>query len=90
MIVSRSTEHLTAANVCVSLVQGSGGTLDWVDSTGAHTVNPFNSDHYCFAETSSDTGKRVQVLVKGQSQLNAIMFRATLNLSGQATTRFEG
>jgi Flp pilus assembly protein TadG len=83
--VQRSNNGVVAGNVCVALVSGDGLTPVAVSSahTTAGGLNP------CYVDNSSVTDKRVQVSVTKSGQLEAVLFKMTLNLGAKATARFE-
>ena len=87
LVQNRSSEGIATGDICVALVTGSDGTLAGV---AGHYVNTFNTNNTCFPQTSSDTGERVQVAVRGDSEIQAIVYTWSVSLSGKATAKFEG
>ena len=83
--VERSNGVDKTAEVCVALVSGPGSAP--VAVTSAHTtaggLNP------CFVDNSSDTGTRVQVLVRHPDTLDGAVLRLPVTLTGRAVARFE-
>ena len=86
LVQNRSSEGIATGDICVALVTGSDGTLAGVSG---HYVNTFNANNTCFAQTSSDTGERVQVAVRGTSEIQAIVYSWSVDLAGKATAKFE-
>jgi Flp pilus assembly protein TadG len=86
LVEDRSTENIAPGDICVALVTGSDGTLAGVSG---HYVNTFNTNNTCFAQTSSDIGERVQVAVRGTSEIQAIVYTWSVDLAGKATAKFE-
>ena len=74
-----------AAVVCAALVSGPGFAPVAV-STGHTTDGGLNP---CYIDNSSDSNKRVQVLVKRQDKLEAVLFTMQLDLNSRATAQFE-
>ena len=91
MIVDRSNGDLTADQVCVSLVSGSGATLvvKSPSSTYSTTGSPCVASQ-TYPTTSGDIGLRVQVTASRPAQIQLGLF-GTLNvtLSEQATSKSE-
>jgi Flp pilus assembly protein TadG len=81
--VNNSGGTLTNSQVCVALVQGSGAAPSPVNSSMT------TSGGACFADSSSDTGKRVQVRVTRPARLQMVFFTRTVNLTSRAVTRYE-
>jgi Flp pilus assembly protein TadG len=86
VVVQRSVGTTTNAQVCVSLVSGSAGTV--VNGDAKFTTKPDGTA--CYADGSGDPGTRVQVSISrpGES-INAVFFRLPVTLNAQATARFE-
>jgi Flp pilus assembly protein TadG len=82
--VRNSSGSLTAAQVCVALVSGSGAAPVAAGS-GMSTAGSAP----CFADNSADTGKRVQVSVTRPVTFEVVFFTRTINLTSRAVTRFE-
>ena len=84
VVVGRSLGELTAAQVCVALVNSSPPAA--IDAN--HIVGASGGTN-CFDDGSLDTGKRVQVLVRRTGKIDAVLFSMNLNLTSRATVRFE-
>jgi len=82
--VQRSNGAATV--VCAALVSGPGFAP--VAVSPGHTTEANGLDP-CYVDNSSDSNKRVQVLVKRQDQLEAVLFTMDLNLNSRATAQFE-
>ena len=92
VVVERSAGDLTAAQVCVALVDGNPPVV--VDAS--HRVNLPAGQSNCYDDGSGDAGKRVQVAVARPGSLEALFFTMNLNLrpglwrsSSPATERAE-
>jgi Flp pilus assembly protein TadG len=83
--VQRSAGSLTTSGVCVALVAGSGAAPAPVDP--AHTTKADGTA--CYADGSSDTGLRVQVVVTRTDVLDTLLYKQTLNLESRAVAQFE-
>jgi len=84
--VERSAGELKAGNVCVALVQGPGGAPTPLGST----FTTAGSGGACYADGSSDTGRRVQVKILLPTQVEAAVMTIPVTLETEALTRFEG
>ena len=91
LLVARSDGTLTAADVCVSLVQGSPGTV--VTPTASYTTKADGTaciGGQTFPVTTGDQGRRVQVTATKDAKLELIVFGSyDLTLDAQATARSE-
>ena len=85
VVVERSAGDLTAAQVCVALVEGNPPAA--IDSS--HRVNVAAGQSNCYDDGSGDIGKRVQVAVARPGSLEALVFTMNLNLSARAAAKFE-
>ena len=85
VVVERSAGDLTAAQVCVALVDGNPPVV--VDA--GHRVNLPAGQSNCYDDGSGDAGKRVQVTVARPGTLEALVFTMNLNLSARAVAKFE-
>lgn len=74
-----------ATLVCAALVSGPGFAP--VAVSADHTTEAGTTA--CYVDNSSDSGKRVQVLVKRNDKLEAVLFTMDLNLNSRATAQFE-
>jgi Flp pilus assembly protein TadG len=83
--LQRSAGTLESANICVALVEGSGSAP--VAVSAAHTTA--GGTAACYADGSPDAGKRVQVVVTRQDQLEVLVFTRDLTLRARATARLE-
>jgi Flp pilus assembly protein TadG len=89
-VVNRSAGDLTASQVCVAMVDGgSGGTPVTGDTGGPWTAVPAGFPANCYSDDDSDTGARVHVAVRKDTQIQALIFAYPLQLNGQATSRHE-
>jgi Flp pilus assembly protein TadG len=88
VVVERSAGELTASQVCVSLVEGTGPgtTVVGANTTGSGACIPNQSYPLM---SGSDTGRRVQVVVAKPGQIDAVFYRFKLNLRSEATARAE-
>lgn len=84
--VSRSSGVATNANVCVALVQGSGSAP--VPLSAAHTTRSSLSP--CYIDGSADTGRRVQVVITFDDEIQAVVTTIPVQIKARATSRFEG
>ncbi len=93
LIVERADGELSGAgvNICVALVSG-------VSADPANVAPPaLSADHTtqadgtsgCFPDSSSDTARRVQVLVKRPGKINALVFVTNLTLTSKAQAHHE-
>ncbi len=82
----RSAGAVTTSDVCVALVSGPGSAPVAIGSsfTTAGGTSP------CYVDSSSDTGKRVQVTISRQDKIDAAVFSVPVTLSARALSRFEG
>jgi Flp pilus assembly protein TadG len=90
LIVERSVGDLTDAQVCVSLVRGSGGTLTVVNghTTAAGGAACIPSQTY--PVSSSDSGLRVQVTATRPGTIDLAVFgKYTVTLDAKATAKSE-
>jgi Flp pilus assembly protein TadG len=85
--VERSNGAVTAAGVCVALVEGPGYAPLAIDSS--HIVGQAVGQSYCFVDNSTDEGKRVQVKITRADKLQAVVFNMNLNVGSRALARFE-
>lgn len=91
LLVERSDGTLDAADVCVSLVEGSPATViapttDFTTKSDGTACMPSQT----FPVTASDTGLRVQVSASSEAELDLILFGSyDLHLEAQATVRSE-
>jgi Flp pilus assembly protein TadG len=83
--VQRSDGAVTAANVCVALVEGPGNNprpLSLSHTTRA-TLAP------CYIDDSADIGRRVQVQITYNDQIDAALFRVPVNSTTRTTSKLE-
>jgi Flp pilus assembly protein TadG len=83
--VSRSGGTVTAANVCVALVQGPGSAP--VPMTQSHTTK--TSLTPCYVDNSADEGKRVQVVITFSDKIEAIVTTVPVNVTARSTSKLE-
>jgi len=87
VIVDRSNGDLTPGDVCVALVEGAPATVYATPSPSNFSTN---AGAPCFTETgSSDTGRRVQVLVRGTGTFEAMLFSRTITMEQRAIAQAE-
>lgn len=81
----RSAGELAASNVCVALVAGPGTApvAKGLNYTTAGGTAP------CFVDQSSDTGERVQVLIRLGTKVEGALITVPVTLDTRAITRFE-
>jgi Flp pilus assembly protein TadG len=82
----RSAGAVTATNVCAALVQGPGTAPT---ALGASFTTAGGSLP-CFVDESSDTGRRVQIRITLQTQIDTGLMTIPVTLVTEAVTRFEG
>lgn len=99
LIVERSVDSLASADVCVSLVEGSPGTI--VDGDGDGDVDADDGARFStngspciigqtYPVTANDTGRRVQVTASKEATIDLILFGAyDVTMEGEATARSE-
>jgi Flp pilus assembly protein TadG len=83
--VSRASGTVTASNVCVALVSGSGTAPTAISS--AHTTK--GGTLPCYADQSADTGRRVQVVITFSDEIQAVLTRIPVNVTAKATSKLE-
>ena len=84
VVVERSDGQLTAAQVCVALVEGDTP----VPLSNAHTTQSDGSA--CFDDsTDSPSGRRVQVDTATSGTLEVIFFTKEIALTARVTARYE-
>ncbi len=85
VVVQRAAGAVTAADVCVALVQGSSATVK------TPTTSYSTSGAVCFPESSGDSGNRVQVrITRSGDAIDGVFFRIPITLTSEATGKFEG
>ena len=93
VVVERSEGELTAANVCVALVdQDLGDPVGSIaDAPATHIIGTSAeiAQGYCYAD-SQDTGARVQVTVRSTANIEALVFSYNVNLTARASAKHEG
>ncbi len=90
VVVDRGVGALSGADAsrCVALVEGSAANV--VPTPAGKPASYYTTTgSRCFPDTGTDTGRRVQVLVRKPSELQALVFKMPLNLSARATGRLE-
>jgi Flp pilus assembly protein TadG len=85
VVVERAFGDVTAAQVCVSLVNGSPGAV----LASGYNVNPQNANGTCFDDGNGDAGKRVQVRITRGDKIDGVLFKFPVTLTSQATAKFE-
>ncbi len=84
VVVERAGGDVTAADVCVAMVNGSTATATTPTSSYSTGGN------VCFPESGGDTGNRVQVkITKSDDQIDGVFFKIPVTLTSQATSKFE-
>jgi Flp pilus assembly protein TadG len=90
LIVERSVGDLTNAQVCVSLVRGSGGTLTVVNSHSTAGATTPCIPNQTYPVSSSDTGLRVQVTASRPGSIDLALFgKINVTLDAKATAKSE-
>lgn len=84
--VSRSDGAVTAADVCVALVEGPGTAP--VPLSAAHTTNATVTP--CYVDQSADVGRRVQVVITFTDTIEAIITRIPVSVTARSVARLEG
>lgn len=86
VVAERSFGAVTASQVCVALVSGTGSPASPVGST--YTTKADGSA--CYDDGNGDTGNRVQVsLQKTDDKIDAVFFEYNLTLTSKATAKYE-
>jgi Flp pilus assembly protein TadG len=88
LIVERSEGALTAADVCVSLVEGSPG-LVVSPASSYSTSGQACITNQTFPIATSDPGRRVQVTAKRSTKIEFVLGAKTAQLTTAATARSE-
>jgi Flp pilus assembly protein TadG len=98
LVIARSSENLTTADVCVSLVVSSSATTSAVYVGAGHPASFFTTKSdgtMCYADSytqysSTDTGLRVQVAVTRPAKIElAVLPAIDLTLRAAATAKTE-
>jgi Flp pilus assembly protein TadG len=84
-VVANSAGSLTADQVCVALVSGTGAQAAAI-GTGFTTAGGTSS---CTTDSSTTTGRRVQVTVTKPAEIQAIITTQTISLTSTAVSRYE-
>ncbi|MHB8465308.1 MAG: TadE/TadG family type IV pilus assembly protein [Acidimicrobiales bacterium] len=88
VVVQRSAGVLTASQVCVSLVSGSGASPQVYSAAAAYSTAGASTP--CIAsDGSTDTALRVQVTTSLPTSLNAAGFHYSLTLSDTVVSKYE-
>ena len=82
IVVARGPD-IDAADVCVALVSGSGGTLIVHESTNGSSECPDADD------SGVDTGKRVQVTAATDAKIEALIYSHDLTVRASAVAKYE-
>lgn len=89
MIVERSDGALTAGDVCVSLVEGSPGTVVSPTANFSTTGAPCIAGQ-TFPVVTGDPGRRVQVTARKDAEIQLVMFGVySFTMATDATARSE-
>ena len=90
-VVERAEEQITASQVCVAMVTGTGaGTLVVANPTGVLSGTWYStSGAPCYDDGGTDGKRRVQVSVQSSADIEALVFSRTINLDAQSTARHE-
>lgn len=83
--MDRLSGDVPASQICVALVSGSGSSP--VVLSSAHTTKSDGSA--CYADSSNDTGQRVQVTMTRTDRMQTFFFARDLSLSARVVARFE-
>ena len=90
LVVERSFGDLTTAQVCVSLVFGTGGGTTVYPGSGYSTSGSPCIPNQTYPTTSSDTGVRVQVVASRPASIELGLFgRLDITLRSEATAKSE-
>ena len=84
-VVANSAGSLTTDQVCVALVSGAGAQATAI-GTGFTTAGGTSP---CAADSSTGSGRRVQVTVTKPAEIQAIITTPTLSLTSTAVSRYE-
>lgn len=88
MIVERSDGRLSAADVCVSLVEGSPGAVVSPSTTYSTSGSPCIAGQ-TFPVVIGDPGRRVQVTTTKPAEIQLLVQRIDITLQTSATARSE-
>jgi Flp pilus assembly protein TadG len=83
--VARSQGVAKTAEVCVALVEGSGTSPVAISATHA-TTSPAAA---CFADNSSDPGRRVQVQIRRADTIELLMTSVPVNTTARSVAKLE-
>jgi Flp pilus assembly protein TadG len=86
-VVDRSEGELTTSDICVALVDGASGTVVVGSTPNAFTTQSGGGN--CFNDGGADGKKRVQVSVKANATIEALVFSRNVVLTSTSTARFE-
>lgn len=89
VVVQRSSGTLTAADVCVSLVQGSTPTVFAETSYPASNYTTRADGTACYNDGSADPALRVEVSISHAGRLEFLLWSQPVNLVAQGTAKFE-
>ena len=92
LIVQRSVGTLGDADICVSLVEGSGGTLVVVDNDSKFSTDGTNPciPGQTYPVTPNDVGRRVQVTATKDATIDLILFGShDVTMDADATAKSE-
>ena len=92
LIVQRSVGTLGSADVCVSLVEGSGASLTVVDNDSNFSTDGTNPciSGQTYPVTTNDPGRRVQVTATKDATIDLILFGShDVTMNADATAKSE-
>jgi Flp pilus assembly protein TadG len=91
-VVERSEGELTAADVCVAMVEGTAATPQVITPPTGTTQGSFTTTGTtsgCYSDGGTDGKRRVQVTVAKEAKIEALFFSYSVTLSPKATARHE-
>ncbi|HWJ61133.1 MAG TPA: TadE family protein [Acidimicrobiales bacterium] len=83
--VNRAEGSVSAADVCVALVEGPGTAP--VPLSLNHTTNTTLTP--CYVDKSTDTGKRVQVVITFTDRIQAVVTNVPVKVTARSTSKLE-
>lgn len=86
-VVDRGEGELTTSDVCVALVDGASGSVVVGATAGVFTTK--SDGTRCFDDGGADSKKRVQVLVRANATIEALVFSHNVTLDSQSIARYE-
>ncbi len=90
VVIQRSNGELTAAQVCVALVQGVQPTVVTTTTGTVTTQHSTNGTQPCYDDSAGgQSQKRVQVQVRKPGTLDVVFFRYPVDLTARSNARHE-